>query len=106
MSSLSERTRWCPPEKSPVLAAFEERCRKAKQQPFLDETLMDEREIACSWSDFKRPLLRRYNLQGSLIFIDVVGYGVDGIVWRVEVGCRIMALKVVSSTLRSIATVS
>ncbi|KAL3959843.1 hypothetical protein ACCO45_004960 [Purpureocillium lilacinum] len=82
------------PEKSPVLAAFEERCRKAKQQPFLDETLMDEREIACSWSDFKRPLLRRYNLQGSLIFIDVVGYGVDGIVWRVEVDCRIMALKV------------
>ncbi|KAM4055258.1 kinetochore sim4 complex subunit FTA2 domain-containing protein [Hirsutella rhossiliensis] len=55
---------------------------------------MDEREITCTWSDFRRPMLRRCNLQDNLTFIDLVGYGLDGIVWKVEIDNRIAALKV------------
>lgn len=66
---------------------------------------MDDADVACAWSDFRRPLLRRSNLQGNLTFIDLVGYGLDGIVWEVNIGNRIAALKVVSSALRSTTTV-
>ncbi|PNY22354.1 Uncharacterized protein TCAP_07149 [Tolypocladium capitatum] len=55
---------------------------------------MDDTTIACAWENFRRPLLRRFKLQGKAKFIDLVGYGLDGIVWKVEIGGCIVALKV------------
>lgn len=68
-----------PPKPSLLVSGFEKRYEKAKQQPFLDERLMDDAAIACAWENFRRPLLRRSNLQGKTKFIDLIGYGLDGI---------------------------
>ncbi|KAK4078102.1 hypothetical protein Purlil1_12071 [Purpureocillium lilacinum] len=92
--SLTERIRWRPPEKSSLVSAFERRCRKAKQQRFLDERLMEERNITCTWSDLTRPMLKRCGLPGSITFVDLIGYGLDGIVWKVKMNNQVSALKV------------
>ncbi|KND86530.1 hypothetical protein TOPH_08820 [Tolypocladium ophioglossoides CBS 100239] len=55
---------------------------------------MGDTAIACDWENFRHPLLRRFKLQGKAKFIDLVGYRLDGIVWKVEIGGCIVALKV------------
>lgn len=66
-----------------------------KEKPFLDEKLMDDGPTPCAWSNFRRPLLRRFKQQGTFAFTDLLGYGYDGVVWKVEVGGQVYALKVV-----------
>ncbi|KAH7151929.1 hypothetical protein B0J13DRAFT_251942 [Dactylonectria estremocensis] len=92
--SLSERIQWRPPNPNSLLSNFETRCQNAKQQPFLDERLMDDIPSACAWRNFRRPRLRRFKLQGSVNFTKLLGYGLDGIVWKVEIGGCVYALKV------------
>ncbi|RDA91336.1 hypothetical protein CP533_1584 [Ophiocordyceps camponoti-saundersi (nom. inval.)] len=92
--SLFERIQWRPPEPSSFVSDFDRRYQKEKQQPFRDERLMDETTITCAWADFRRPLLKRCNLQGNLNFIKLLGYGMDGIVWKAEIGRQVVALKV------------
>ncbi|KAH8650414.1 hypothetical protein BGZ61DRAFT_542225 [Ilyonectria robusta] len=63
-------------------------------QPFLDERSMDDATSACAWRDFHRPRLWRFKLQGTVNFTKLLGYGLDGIVWRLEIGGCVYALKV------------
>lgn len=93
--SLTERVSWQPPEPSPFLARFEARCHKAKQQPFLDERPMSEAVCSCAWRNFRQPL-GHFEHQGRANFKRLLGYGVDGIVWKVTIDERVYALKVVS----------
>ena len=94
--SLTERISWQPPEPSPSLARFEARCHKAKQQPFLDERPMSEAVRFCAWRNFRKPCLGHFEHQGKANFKRLLGYGVDGIVWKVTIDERVYALKVVS----------
>ncbi|RSL58327.1 hypothetical protein CEP51_014092 [Fusarium floridanum] len=92
--SLSERVRWQPPKPDPILSDFERRCRAAKEQPFLDEKLIDDTTTACAWANFRRPRLGRFKQQGAFTFTNLLGYGQDGIVWKVDAGGQVYALKV------------
>lgn len=93
--SLSERIQWRPPKPDKILLSFEKRCRVAKEQPFLDEELMDDTTRACTWRNFHQPRLGRFKNQGGLAFIKLLGYGRDGIVWKVDADDHTYALKVV-----------
>ncbi|KAF4944504.1 hypothetical protein FGADI_12643, partial [Fusarium gaditjirri] len=92
--SLSERIQWQPPNPNSALENFEERCRVAKAQPFLDEKPMNDTAAACAWENFRRPLLGRFTRHGRIDFIKLLGYGQDGIVWKVGIYSQIYALKV------------
>jgi hypothetical protein len=82
-----------------MLENFERRCRVAKEQPFLDERPMNDTAAACAWENFRRPLLGRFTRQGRIHFIILLGYGQDGIVWKVSIDRQTYALKVVSGSL-------
>ncbi|KAJ9129840.1 hypothetical protein NKR23_g12445 [Pleurostoma richardsiae] len=85
------RVQWVPPQ--PEKTDFEQRCQDAKKQPFLDQQLL-RGPPACAWSNFSRPLLRKYDLQHEIEYKKRLGYGMDGIVWTVEIGDCTLALKV------------
>lgn len=74
---------------------FEERCQKAKKQLFLaEEQLIGS--PPCTWKDFRRPLLRRFDPNAKIDFKSQLGYGMEGVVWRGVIdGCD-FAVKVVS----------
>ncbi|WXC67137.1 hypothetical protein SNK03_012906 [Fusarium graminearum] len=92
--SQSGRTQWQPPKPSPLPEDFERWCRVAKEKPFLDEKPMSDTAAACAWQDFKRPLLGRFTRHERVDFIELLGYGQDGIVWKVNIGSQACALKV------------
>ncbi|RSL83423.1 hypothetical protein CEP52_016718 [Fusarium oligoseptatum] len=93
--SLSESIRWQPPKPDPILLDFERRCRVAKEQPFLDEKSIDDTTTDCAWANLRRPRLGRFKQQGAFTFTNLLGYGQDGIVWKVDAGGgQIYALKV------------
>ncbi|KAG8670386.1 hypothetical protein FPOAC2_09742 [Fusarium poae] len=87
------RTEWQPPKPSPIVVEFERRCKVAKEKPFLDKKPMSDTAAACSWKDFKRPLLGRFMCHERIDFIKLLGYGEDGIVWKVNIGSQVYALK-------------
>ncbi|KAG6209100.1 hypothetical protein E4U34_007719 [Claviceps purpurea] len=91
--SLSEGSQQQPPDPCP-LSRFERRCIRAKQQPFLDERPMSDTAAACAWKDFRHPLLGRFTHPGSFKFMKVLGFGVDGVVWKVRIDSQTYALKV------------
>lgn len=93
--SQSGRTQRQPPKPSPLLEDFERWCRVVKEKPFLDEKPMSDTAAACAWQDFKRPLLGRFTRHERVDFIELLGYGEDGIVWKVNIGSQACALKVV-----------
>ncbi|KAB5566424.1 hypothetical protein GE09DRAFT_1171558 [Coniochaeta sp. 2T2.1] len=73
---------------------FLKRCREANSLPFLDEQPMVGSPDR-SWRRFRRPLLRKCPFDVAEIeFGDILGYGVDGAVWRVSFRGRDFALKV------------
>lgn len=90
---------WRPPQRANILISFEERCRKSKDQPFLDDRPMVT-SPSCTWEDFRRPLLRRFEVQGKVHWKERLGYGLDGVVWKAEICNRIFAVKVVSINIR------
>lgn len=94
--SSTGRISWQPPEPDPSLARFEARCQKAKQQPFLDERPMSEVVTSCAWRNFRQPHLGHFEHQGKINFKRLLGYGVDGVVWKTTIDERVYALKVVS----------
>lgn len=49
-----------------------------------------------SWLRFRHPPLRKCQFEAEIEFGDILGHGVDGAVWKVCVGGRAFALKVVS----------
>lgn len=54
-----------------------------------------------AWSDFRKPLLGQYRPQTEIEYLEQLGAGLDGVVWRVKISNRIFALKVVSTRLIS-----
>ncbi|KAF0644050.1 hypothetical protein FPSE5266_20055 [Fusarium pseudograminearum] len=92
--SQSGRAGWQPPKPSPILEEFVRRCQAVKEKPFLDEKPMSDTAAACAWQDFKRPLLGRFTRHERVYFIELLGYGEDGIVWKVNIGGQTYALKV------------
>ncbi|KAM5368762.1 hypothetical protein ACJZ2D_009316 [Fusarium nematophilum] len=92
--SLSERIDWQPPQPDLLLSNFEKRCHIAKQQPFLDERSMDDTRSACAWRNFRRPRLGHFEHQGRINFTKLLGYGLDGMVWKINVDDCAYALKV------------
>ncbi|KAG6025881.1 hypothetical protein E4U19_002900 [Claviceps sp. Clav32 group G5] len=95
--SLSEENQQQPPEPWP-LSRFERRCIRVKKQPFFDEKPMSETAAACAWQDFRHPLLGRFPSQGSFKVIKLLGFGIDGAVWKVRMDSKTYALKVFWST--------
>lgn len=104
--SLSGRINWQPPNPNGGISKFVERCRIAKEQPYLDERLMDDAVTDCAWENFRRPRLGRFDKQGPLSFTKRLGYGLDGIVWKVNIGGHVYALKVVSLPSVAFSTVA
>ncbi|KAG6092134.1 hypothetical protein E4U30_005829 [Claviceps sp. LM220 group G6] len=90
--SLSEGDQQQRPEAP--LTRFDRLCIRAKQQPCLDEKPMSDTAAACAWKDFRHPLLGRFTHQGSFRFLKALGFGVDGVVWKVRIDSRTYALKV------------
>jgi hypothetical protein len=88
---------WRPPRPINALSPFEERCIKAKEQPFLDQQLMVDSPL-CTWSNFRYPLLRQFPPHAGFDWKERLGHGLDGVVWRAEIGGRTFAVKVVSIT--------
>ncbi|RCI15874.1 hypothetical protein L249_1935 [Ophiocordyceps polyrhachis-furcata BCC 54312] len=78
----------------PPIAAFLNRCTLGRALfPRNVKIRSGYHEVtACAWAGFRRPFLRRSNLQDDLKFIKLLGYGVDGVVWQVEIGDRVVAL--------------
>lgn len=68
---------------------------EAKKQLFLaEEQLIGS--PPCTWKDFRRPLLRRFDPNAKIDFKSQLGYGMEGVVWRGVIdGCD-FAVKVVS----------
>jgi hypothetical protein len=92
--SLSERIQWKPPQPDSRVSNFEKECQTEKQQAFLDDAL--ESPIAlCTWQHLRYPRLRRFKLEGEIAFTRLLGFGLDGIVWKVEICSHAYALKVV-----------
>lgn len=49
-----------------------------------------------SWRRFRHPRLRKCQFEAEIEFRDILSHGVDGAVWKVDIGGRAFALKVVS----------
>jgi hypothetical protein len=49
-----------------------------------------------AWRHFLRPRLRKCPFEAEIEFGEQLGFGIDGIVWKVNIGGRTFALKVVS----------
>ncbi|KAG6160808.1 hypothetical protein E4U51_007444 [Claviceps purpurea] len=95
--SLSEDSQSQPPEPypaEPALSKLETQCIRAKQQTFLDENPMSDTAAACAWRDFRHPLLGRFTHHESFKFMKLLGFGVDGVVWKVRSDSKTYALKV------------
>lgn len=77
----------------------ERRALRMMRQQYLDEEKMDlSSPLSCSASGFKLPRLRRCSFELDLMhFIEFVGGGLDGCIWKIEVpkGGSTLALKVV-----------
>lgn len=56
---------------------------------------MSEAVSSCAWRNFRQPHLGRFECQGKVKFMRLLGYGVDGVVWKVTIDERVYALKVV-----------
>ncbi|OIW30774.1 hypothetical protein CONLIGDRAFT_594704 [Coniochaeta ligniaria NRRL 30616] len=94
---------WQPPQTSKNFALFQEHCRKARLRPFLDERPMAGKPN-CTWKDFCRPLLRRFDgadIDWSWEGCQLLSTGIrdgtdgaDGVVWKVKIGDGVYALKV------------
>ncbi|KAG6237143.1 hypothetical protein E4U24_007564 [Claviceps purpurea] len=69
-------------------------CIRARQQAFLDDKPMSDTAAACAWKDFRRPLLGRFTHRGSFKFMKLLGFGIDGVVWKVRIDSKTYALKV------------
>ncbi|KAG5955645.1 hypothetical protein E4U57_003278 [Claviceps arundinis] len=91
--SLSEDSKQQRPEPY-HLSRYDRQCIRAKKQPFLDEKPMSETAAACAWQDFRHPLLGRFTPQGSFEFMKLLGFGLDGAVWKVRIDSKTYALKV------------
>lgn len=85
---------WRPPGPTSISRRFLERCEAAKKQPFLDtQPLVGHPD--CAWANFRQPLLRSCQLPHDIQWRKRLGCGIDGIVWRVNIGQDTFALKVV-----------
>ncbi|KAG5959549.1 hypothetical protein E4U56_004904 [Claviceps arundinis] len=91
--SLSEANQQQLPELG--LSRRERRSIRAKQLPFLEERPMTDTVADCAWKDLVNPLLGRFTHQGSFRFLKFLGFGVDGVVWKVRIDSQTYALKVV-----------
>ncbi|KAG6092135.1 hypothetical protein E4U30_005830 [Claviceps sp. LM220 group G6] len=78
----------------PPLTRFERQCIRSREQPFLDDRPMSDTAAACAWKDFRHPLLGRFTHQGSFKFMEMLGFGIDGVVWKVRIDSKTYALKV------------
>ncbi|KAK3945400.1 hypothetical protein QBC46DRAFT_372129 [Diplogelasinospora grovesii] len=57
--------------------------------PFKDDTLMSDDPPSCAWADFETPRLRKCPFDLSTVSwkkAKLLGYGMDGCVWRVNFG--------------------
>ncbi|KAG6091817.1 hypothetical protein E4U31_007204 [Claviceps sp. LM219 group G6] len=75
------------PERRPVHTC-------ARKPSFIDEKSMSESAAACAWRDFQKPRLGRFTHQRSIRFTKLLGWGEDGIVWRVRIDSKTYALKI------------
>ncbi|EGY20899.1 uncharacterized protein VDAG_02423 [Verticillium dahliae VdLs.17] len=90
MSETSEPpyARWRPPR-----PLFTERCDAVKKSPFLDfRPITDKPDL--QWENFRQPLLKKSPLLTEIEYQCQLGFGVDGIVWKVEIEGKAYALKV------------
>ncbi|KAG6107507.1 hypothetical protein E4U13_006926, partial [Claviceps humidiphila] len=55
---------------------------------------MSETAAACAWRDFQKPRLGRFTHQRSIRFTKLLGWGEEGIVWRVRTDSKTYALKI------------
>ncbi|KAG6078468.1 hypothetical protein E4U15_004246 [Claviceps sp. LM218 group G6] len=90
--SLSEGNQQQLPELG--LSRWERRSIRAKQLPFLEERPMNDTVADCAWKDLVNPLLGRFTHQGGFRFLKFLGFGVDGVVWKVRINHQTYALKV------------
>lgn len=54
---------------------------------------------SCAWKDLRKPWLRKFpgaELDWNWAESKLLGNGTDGVVWKVRIGDRVFALKVVS----------
>ena len=79
-----------------IIDRFIELCRNEKQKPFIDDGLLED-SPAPLWADLQNPRLRRCPLQHEMEWLERLGFGVDGIVWKVKIAGDTYALKIVSS---------
>lgn len=67
-----------------------------KAMPFASESPMTGDPVY-SWASFRRPRLRACTLpRDKIVWREKIGMGMDGVVWRVEIGSKPYAVKVVS----------
>lgn len=57
--------------------------------------MVESTAAACTWQDLRTPRLRQYKREGEIAFTRLLGFGLDGIVWKVETCGHTYALKVV-----------
>lgn len=75
-----------------------EKCENWKQQPFLDAEPMIG-DPSCDWDGFRYPMLRKCPLSPDKVrYESQLGYGVDGVVWKVTIDDKAYALKVVGKS--------
>ncbi|KAF2458181.1 hypothetical protein BDY21DRAFT_214789 [Lineolata rhizophorae] len=55
---------------------------------------MHDTASSCAWRNFRRPRLGHFEHQGRINFTELLGYGLDGIVWKINVDDCAYALKV------------
>ena len=94
-TELQKLVGWHAPRSPGELNDDEKRCEKAKTLPFLDEHPFTGNP-SCKWDDFRLPLLQRFDLRAKVEWKERLGHGIDGVAWRVHIGCQTFAVKVVS----------
>ncbi|KAL7788363.1 hypothetical protein V8C37DRAFT_388333 [Trichoderma ceciliae] len=55
----------------------------------------------CSWASLRQPRLRACPLPHNIVWLEKLGYGLDGTVWKVEINGHAYALKVVNNPERN-----
>lgn len=81
----------------PPLGPFGKKLAAEKAMPFVSDSLMTG-DPDCSWANFRSPRLRACALpRDEIVWREKIGMGMDGVVWRVEIGGKPYAIKVVSA---------
>lgn len=85
-----------PPSGRPgITDRLRELTTEEKKRPFLDDRPLEEQKSVHPWEDFKRPRLKRCAPPPDIEWLEQLGHGVDGTVWKVKIAGTVYALKVV-----------